>query len=136
MQLVERNVLIEFTEEAKSWCVHHGYVESMGARPIARIIQEKVKKPLADDILFGKLKEGGVVKVCVDSHRDVSLQSLQLEIVSASNFQAAHKASLKLRKKLLTHRKLSFTFDDESQELENQSDLYSSLNSSSQTPSL
>src|SRR6185436_10381070 len=62
-QLGDRNVTIELSEEATKWLVEHGYDEQMGARPMARLIQETIKKPLADEVLFGKLKSGGHVKV-------------------------------------------------------------------------
>ena len=64
-QLADRNVAIELTDEARSWLVRNGYDESMGARPMARVIQTQIKTPLADEVLFGKLKNGGVVKVVV-----------------------------------------------------------------------
>ncbi len=64
-QLADRNVVIELTDEARAWLVRHGYDESMGARPMARVIQSQIKTPLADEVLFGKLKNGGVVKVVV-----------------------------------------------------------------------
>jgi ATP-dependent Clp protease ATP-binding subunit ClpA len=62
-QLADRDVTIELSEEARAWLVQHGYDEQMGARPMARVIQEKVKQPLADEVLFGRLKDGGHVKV-------------------------------------------------------------------------
>jgi ATP-dependent Clp protease ATP-binding subunit ClpA len=62
-QLADRDVTIELSEPAKAWLIHHGYDEQMGARPMARIIQEHIKKPLADEVLFGKLKGGGHVRV-------------------------------------------------------------------------
>ena len=64
-QLADRNVVIELTDEARGWLVKHGYDEAMGARPMARVIQTQIKTPLADEVLFGKLKNGGVVKVVV-----------------------------------------------------------------------
>ncbi len=64
-QLADRNVTIELTDEARSWLVANGYDESMGARPMARVIQTQIKTPLADEVLFGKLKNGGVVRVVV-----------------------------------------------------------------------
>jgi ATP-dependent Clp protease ATP-binding subunit ClpA len=64
-QLSDRNVTIELTEEARSWLVKNGYDETMGARPMARVIQVQIKTPLADEVLFGRLKNGGVVKVVV-----------------------------------------------------------------------
>ena len=62
-QLADRNVTIELAEEAAKWLIQHGYDEQMGARPMARVIQEYIKKPLADDVLFGRLKAGGHVRV-------------------------------------------------------------------------
>jgi ATP-dependent Clp protease ATP-binding subunit ClpA len=56
-------VTIELSEEASKWLIAHGYDEQMGARPMARVIQEHIKKALADEVLFGKLKGGGHVKV-------------------------------------------------------------------------
>jgi ATP-dependent Clp protease ATP-binding subunit ClpA len=64
-QLADRNVTIELTDEAREWLVKNGYDESMGARPMARVIQTQIKTPLADEVLFGRLKGGGVVKVVV-----------------------------------------------------------------------
>jgi ATP-dependent Clp protease ATP-binding subunit ClpA len=62
-QLAEKNVTIEVDEAARVWLGRHGHDPSMGARPMARLIQEKVKKPLAEELLFGKLSNGGRVKV-------------------------------------------------------------------------
>jgi len=64
-QLTDRHVTFEITPEANAWLVKHGYDETMGARPMARIIQEHIKKPLADELLFGRLVKGGVVRVKV-----------------------------------------------------------------------
>jgi ATP-dependent Clp protease ATP-binding subunit ClpA len=66
-QLSERNVQIEITDRAADWIATRGYDESFGARPLARLIQEQVKKPMADELLFGKLKNGGIVKIDIDS---------------------------------------------------------------------
>ncbi len=65
-QLGDRNVTIELSEEASRWLIANGYDELMGARPMARVIQEHIKKPLADEVLFGHLKDGGHVRVIVD----------------------------------------------------------------------
>jgi ATP-dependent Clp protease ATP-binding subunit ClpA len=62
-QLADRNVTIELTDEASRWLIANGYDELMGARPMARVIQEHIKKGLADEVLFGKLKGGGHVRV-------------------------------------------------------------------------
>ena len=64
-QLSDRNVTIELTDEAREWLVKNGYDEAMGARPMSRVIQTQIKTPLADEVLFGRLKSGGVVKVVV-----------------------------------------------------------------------
>ena len=64
-QLADRNVTIELADEARAWLVKNGYDEAMGARPMARVIQTEIKTPLADEVLFGRLKNGGVVRVVV-----------------------------------------------------------------------
>ena len=65
-QLGDRDVTIELTEEARGWLAKRGYDRQFGARPLARVIQEHIKKPLAEELLFGKLAKGGVVKVRVE----------------------------------------------------------------------
>ncbi|MFO1090148.1 MAG: ATP-dependent Clp protease ATP-binding subunit ClpA [Hyphomicrobiales bacterium] len=65
-QLAERQVNIELSDDAAVWLVHEGYDELMGARPMARLIQEVIKKPLADEVLFGKLQNGGTVRILLD----------------------------------------------------------------------
>ncbi|HEX3709491.1 MAG TPA: ATP-dependent Clp protease ATP-binding subunit ClpA [Pseudolabrys sp.] len=69
-QLGDRNVTIELSEEATRWLIAKGYDELMGARPMARVIQEHIKKPLADEVLFGHLKSGGHVRVIVAKDED------------------------------------------------------------------
>src|SRR5262250_528380 len=64
-QLADRDVTIELSDEATKWLIERGYDQQMGARPMARVIQEHIKKPLADEVLFGKLKNGGHVRVVV-----------------------------------------------------------------------
>jgi ATP-dependent Clp protease ATP-binding subunit ClpA len=64
-QLADRNVTIELDDEARKWLGTKGYDKLFGARPLARIIQEHIKKPLAEELLFGKLVKGGVVHVQV-----------------------------------------------------------------------
>ena len=63
MQLADRHISIELTEDALKWLSENGYDELYGARPLARVIQENIKKPLADEILFGKLVRGGHILV-------------------------------------------------------------------------
>jgi ATP-dependent Clp protease ATP-binding subunit ClpA len=69
-QLADRNVTIELTDEASAWLVERGYDQQMGARPMGRVIQEHIKKPLADEVLFGKLRNGGHVRVVVKTEED------------------------------------------------------------------
>ncbi|WP_179378800.1 ATP-dependent Clp protease ATP-binding subunit ClpA [Jannaschia marina] len=64
-QLLDRNVSIELTKAAAEWIADKGYDDKMGARPLGRVIQEHIKKPLAEELLFGKLAKGGLVKVGV-----------------------------------------------------------------------
>ena len=71
-QLAERNVTFDLKPEAIAWLAEKGYDEKMGARPLARVIQENIKKKLADEILFGKLRKGGVVRVSVGTKEDGS----------------------------------------------------------------
>ena len=66
-QLMDRNVTIEITKAAADWLGEKGYDSKMGARPLGRVIQEHIKKPLAEELLFGKLTKGGVVKVGVNA---------------------------------------------------------------------
>ncbi|MBV9540815.1 MAG: AAA family ATPase, partial [Alphaproteobacteria bacterium] len=69
-QLVDRDVTFDLTPEATRWLGEKGYDDAFGARPLARVIQENLKKPLADEILFGKLKDGGTVRVLLDREND------------------------------------------------------------------
>jgi ATP-dependent Clp protease ATP-binding subunit ClpA len=69
-QLADRDVTIELSEQASSWLIAHGYDEQMGARPMSRVIQEHIKKPLAEEVLFGKLKNGGHVRVVLLKEED------------------------------------------------------------------
>lgn len=62
-QLSERNVTINLTEDAQNWLAEHGYDKAMGARPLGRLIADKIKKPLAEEVLFGKLSKGGSVTI-------------------------------------------------------------------------
>ena len=66
VQLADRNVSIELAPEARDWLAERGFDSEFGARPLARIISEHVKKPMAEELLFGKLAKGGTVKIGVD----------------------------------------------------------------------
>jgi ATP-dependent Clp protease ATP-binding subunit ClpA len=63
MLLQDKNVTLEIDTDARQWLADHGYDVTMGARPMARLVQEKIKRPLADELLFGQLSEGGHVRV-------------------------------------------------------------------------
>ena len=64
-QLSEKHVTLDVDADARRWLAEHGFDPQMGARPMARVIQEKVKRVLADELLFGKLAEGGKVMLSV-----------------------------------------------------------------------
>ena len=66
IQLEDRGVSIEITKAARDWLAKRGFDPEMGARPLARTIQEHVKKPMAEELLFGKLTKGGVVSIDID----------------------------------------------------------------------
>nr|WP_217430422.1 ATP-dependent Clp protease ATP-binding subunit ClpA [Sulfitobacter algicola] len=75
-QLMDRNVTIELTKDAAEWLANKGYDDKMGARPLGRVIQEYIKKPLAEELLFGKLAKGGIVKVGMkDGELDLELEA-------------------------------------------------------------
>ena len=74
-QLLDRNVHIELSPEAAGWLAEKGYDDKMGARPLGRVIQEHIKKPLAEELLFGKLAKGGLVRVMVaDDKLDLKIE--------------------------------------------------------------
>jgi ATP-dependent Clp protease ATP-binding subunit ClpA len=77
-QLADRNVTIELSSAAKEWLAERGYDPLYGARPLARVIQEHIKKPLAEELLFGRLTKGGAVKVMLKDG------ALDFEFVEAS----------------------------------------------------
>ncbi|RIA56237.1 ATP-dependent Clp protease ATP-binding subunit ClpA [Dichotomicrobium thermohalophilum] len=80
-QLADRNVSIELTDAAKDWLAEHGYDDQFGARPMGRVIQEYIKKPLAEELLFGKLEGGGTVRV--DAAEKDGREQLVFEIVES-----------------------------------------------------
>ncbi len=84
-QLADRGVTFELDEKATAWLAERGYDERMGARPLGRLIQEEIKRPLADEVLFGKLKKGGVVKVSVEEQGDDGKTALKLEAIPDEN---------------------------------------------------
>jgi ATP-dependent Clp protease ATP-binding subunit ClpA len=72
-QLDDKRVMLNVSDEARLWLAEHGYDEKMGARPMARLVQEKIKKPLAEKILFGELSHGGDVQVLVEG-KELAIQ--------------------------------------------------------------
>jgi ATP-dependent Clp protease ATP-binding subunit ClpA len=80
-QLAERRVTFELSPEAIAWLADKGYDERMGARPLSRVIQEHIKKPLADEVLFGKLKKGGTVRVGVATD-EAGTEVLKLDAIA------------------------------------------------------
>jgi ATP-dependent Clp protease ATP-binding subunit ClpA len=85
---MDRNVTIELTKPAAEWLADKGYDDKMGARPLGRVIQEYIKKPLAEEILFGQLKKGGVVKLDVDAADETRLD---FEIIPADRLKKPTK---------------------------------------------
>ena len=81
-QLDDKKVHMHITEEARDWFAENGYDEKMGARPMNRLIQEKLKKPLAEKILFGDLEGGGEVDVCINDAKDGIELHLVEEVVA------------------------------------------------------
>jgi len=73
-KLIANNVTLELDDEARSWIAERGYDPAMGARPMARLIQEKIKRPLAEELLFGQLAGGGHVRIRVGEDGDLELQ--------------------------------------------------------------
>ncbi|MBO9588110.1 ATP-dependent Clp protease ATP-binding subunit ClpA [Devosia sp.] len=102
-QLAERGVTINLTPEAADWLAEHGYDERMGARPLGRVIQEYVKKPLADQVLFGELVNGGNVTVAVVGEGSEA----KLELVAVPPRPAKPKALPKPKKPKATADKNS-----------------------------
>jgi len=87
-QLADRNVTFELDDAAVKWLAEKGYDSQMGARPLGRIIQEHIKKPLADEVLFGKLRKGGVVKVSVkEGGAELLLDSIPAEAAAPAEPQ-------------------------------------------------
>ncbi len=78
-QLLDRNVTIEVDAAARAWLGRKGFDPAMGARPMARLIQDRIKRALADELLFGKLEKGGAVRVGLDADGD----TLSFDITAA-----------------------------------------------------
>jgi len=80
-QLEQKNVALTVDDGARSWIAARGYDPKMGARPMARVLQEHVKRPLAEELLFGKLVNGGSVRVTLAADGE----SLALEVRPAKS---------------------------------------------------
>ena len=103
-QLAERGVTFDLSQDAVAWLAEKGYDERMGARPLARVIQEHIKKQLADEVLFGKLKKGGTVKVTVAKDKDGE-SGLKLEAVPDKEPAKPQKEAPVARKKTVVKAK-------------------------------
>ena len=109
-QLAERNVTFELSKEMISWIAKKGFDDRMGARPLGRVIQEYIKKPLADEVLFGKLQKGGTVKVTLVKDKmgkeKLALESIEDKPVKKpAKSKAASKAKAKPSAKAATKPK-------------------------------
>jgi ATP-dependent Clp protease ATP-binding subunit ClpA len=87
VQLDDKQVSLHVDDDAIDWFVSHGYDKSMGARPMLRLIQTEIKKPLAEDILFGQLVNGGDVHISVENDK------ICLEIEAAKNTKGKQRES-------------------------------------------
>lgn len=83
LQLAEQSVIATFTDTLKHYFAHHGFDDKMGARPLRRLIQSKLRQPLADELLFGELAHGGTVEIDCDDNGSVVFhrQSEEMEVV-------------------------------------------------------
>ncbi len=83
-QLAQQRVTVELDDDARAWLAEEGYDSQMGARPMGRLIQEKIRRPLADELLFGKLANGGNVEVTVENG-ELKLDSQSAEELKQEN---------------------------------------------------
>ncbi len=103
VQLADRGVTFELTEDATEWLADKGYDSAMGARPLGRVIQEHIKRPLADEVLFGKLKKGGTVKVTVSEDKaGLLLESVEDRPAMPPKAKAKTAAKPKRKRKTVT----------------------------------
>ena len=97
VHLVVRNITFELDDAAVKWLSEKGYDERMGARPLARVIQEHIKRPLAEEVLFGTLMKGGTVKVTVEKKADGE-DGLKLDLLSETSDRPRPKPPKEARK--------------------------------------
>jgi ATP-dependent Clp protease ATP-binding subunit ClpA len=95
LQLADRGVHIDLDDEARAWLTERGYDKLYGARPMSRLVQEKIKQPLAEELLFGKLVNGGEVKVRVKDNAPAFEITPAPPKVSKAKAKAAAKARAK-----------------------------------------
>ena len=97
-QLSDRQVDIVLDDPARDWLAARGYDKAYGARPLARLVQEKIKKPLADHLLFGELEQGGVVEVTVID------DELVVTVAAPRAQQIDNKSAKKVKSKAAQHK--------------------------------
>ena len=95
-QLEDRNVSIELDKKSRAWLVEKGYDRHFGARPLARVIQENIKTPLADELLFGKLVRGGLVKI--SAKKDKLIFNIKADTVKKKNPGKGNRGSANSKK--------------------------------------
>ncbi len=96
-QLSDRNITFELDDAAVKWLSEKGYDDRMGARPLARVIQEHIKRPLAEEVLFGSLMKGGTVKVTVETKAD-GKDGLKLDLLADTGERPRPKPPKEARK--------------------------------------
>ncbi len=96
-QLADRGVTIELSAEARGWLGRHGYDENFGARPLGRVIQESVKKPLADELLFGSLVGGGRVRVVVGDDDKLAFEFVTRDVLNGTSKSGKRKPKAKAK---------------------------------------
>ena len=104
-QLLDRNVMIELSPEANNWIAVKGYDRKFGARPLARVIQEYIKMPLAEELLFGKLDQGGTVRVTVVKDKKSGEENLDFEYLPPAKSKPKTKRISKTNRKVISQTK-------------------------------
>jgi ATP-dependent Clp protease ATP-binding subunit ClpA len=92
VQLYEKHVKIALTDGARSWLAVRGYDERMGARPLGRVIQDHIKRPLAEEILFGQLEDGGLATFNVSEDGEGLTFVVTRDGEAPADEEAAHDA--------------------------------------------
>lgn len=97
-QLADRNVTIDLDKGAREWLANKGYDRANGARPLARLIADKIKKPLAEEVLFGKLAKGGTVEVTVGKDDELAFEFPKVKVGNRKRKQIVYKGKNKKNK--------------------------------------